>query len=103
MVVALGIVIGLLIVWGLFSVPELMIPFIILVIIVGACVGAKKEKEETETEITETEITIIDTPTEDSVSELCIDSILYLLVRQDNQNFMAPKENRYGDNKRCTE
>jgi len=78
-----------------------MIPFIILVVIVGACVGAVKEKEETETEITEiTEP--VDTPTtEDSIHEQCIDGILYLLVRQDSQNFMAPKENRYGDNKRC--
>ena len=106
MVMLIGIIIGILVVWGLFEVPELVVPFIILVVIVGACVGAIKEEEEeeTETEITETTEITVDAPaTEDSIREQCIDGILYLLVRQDGQNFMAPKENRYGDNKRCTE
>ena len=102
----IAIIIGILVVWGLFEIPEFVIPFIIIVFVVGACVGAITEKEETETK-TETEITeiveVTNAPAEDSIREQCIDGILYLLVKQDGQNFMAPKENRYGDNKRCTE
>ena len=100
----IAIVIGILVVWGLFEIPEFVIPFIIIVFVVGACVGVIKEKEEeTETETTETtEILVANTPaTEDSIHEQCVDGILYLLIVKDGQNFMAPKENRYGDNKRC--
>jgi len=108
MAMALAIIIGILVVWGIFSIPEFVIPFIIIVFVVGACVGAITDKEETETETTETvdaktvDAKTVDT-TEDSIHEQCIDGILYLLVRQDGQNFMAPKENRYGDNERCVE
>lgn len=98
----IAVIIGLMLVWGIFEFPGFFIPFIIIVLVVGACVGAIKEKEETElTETATTETTVEASATEDSIREQCIDGILYLLVRQDGQNFMAPKENRYGDNKRC--
>ncbi len=107
MVMLLGIIIGILVVWGIFDCPEITIPFIIIVFVVGACVAAITDKEETETEITETvdakTVEVTNAPAEDSIREQCIDGILYLLVKQDSQNFMAPKENRYGDNRRCTE
>ena len=97
----IAVIIGLMFAWGIFEFPGFFIPFIIIIVVVGACVGIK-EKEETEiTETAITETTVEASATEDSIREQCIDGILYLLIRQDGQNFMAPKENRYGDNKRC--
>jgi len=52
MAMVLAIVIGIIVVWGIFSVPELVIPFIILVVIAGACVGVKEKEEIKTTETT---------------------------------------------------
>ena len=38
-----------------------------------------------------------------TIAEQCIDGILYLLVNENGNRYMAPKENRYGDNERCYE
>jgi len=102
--VVIGVFIFVLIGWGIFSFPELVIPCIIIGIVVAACIGAVKEtEEETETETTKTTEPLVANTlaTEDSIHEQCVDGILYLLIVKDGQNFMAPKENRYGDNKRC--
>jgi len=40
---------------------------------------------------------------EDSVGEQCIDGILYLFVTKNGKDFMAPKEDTFGYNVKCSE
>ena len=39
---------------------------------------------------------------EDSVEERCIDGIVYILITKTGQNFMAPKEDTFGYNVKCS-
>lgn len=40
---------------------------------------------------------------ENSVGEQCIDGILYLFVTKNGKDFMAPKEDTFGYNVKCSE
>ncbi len=50
-----------------------------------------------------TKDSVPDVGTGNWVEEQCIDGITYLLVTKNGKDYMAPKENRYGDNERCFE
>ena len=40
---------------------------------------------------------------EDSVGEQCIDGIIYLFITKNGKEFMAPKEDTFGYNVKCSE
>ena len=91
--------------WMLFEFPEGLIVLVIIAVVVGSCsqfieIDVEETTEETTEEVLE-ETAEPDPTLENTVTEKCIDGILYLLVVEDGVRFMAPKENRYGDNERC--
>lgn len=91
---------------GYMLIDLLIFPTAIFVIGLVIIIATHSDPEESEKNVNEPELnsqpSII--PNSSSlVIEKCIDGITYLLVTENDENYMAPKEDRYGDNERCYE
>lgn len=101
------VALGIFGVWVLLEFPGFAIFLIIVIIIIGSCVD---DVEETATEVINEQILEANEPEPkasevpaDSVNERCLDGIVYLLIVEDGQSFMAPKEDTFGYNEKCSQ
>lgn len=97
--------------WLFFEFPGLILIAVVVFIGVKACGPtsiedavesideAVEELVQQTQESTPTESVVI----EDSVKERCLDGIMYLLVVENGQSFMAPKEDTFGYNVKCSD
>lgn len=107
-----------------FTFIELMIVLSIIGILVAVFVGSTEERIDDQIETSDQlsgrilnpdgtpvrpnndQIDYYDTEqpsVEDSVGKQCIDGILYLFVTKNGKDFMAPKEDTFGYNVKCSE
>ncbi len=92
--------------------PAFTVVVIILIIAVASCSDIKiedtvKAVDEAVSEIVQQKTGTPETPEtpiiENSVTKKCLDGIVYLLVIDNGQSFMAPKEDTFGYNVKCSE
>lgn len=94
-----------------FTIIELMVVAAIIGILFAIVYPAYKEYEANGHEVKQrtTSVDQLPThptepqPTPNAVNTQCIDGIVYLFVTKAGENFMTPKQNRWGDNERCYE
>jgi type IV pilus assembly protein PilA len=92
-----------------FTIMELMIVVAIMGILAAIIIPAFQEhSEQTERPTTEQPTKITSAPIKpiaesDGIKEQCINGIMYLFVIKGGENFMSPKQDRWGDNERCYE
>ena len=111
MEIIIAAIAGLILVFFFWEFPAFTIIAVILIVAVASCSDIEikdtveagledifpidKTKETPETP---------ETPkVENSVKEQCLDGIVYLLVVDNGQSFMAPKEDTFGYNVKCSE
>ena len=98
----LAVITGLIFLRVVFELPEILVPVVIIFLLFKSCsVEVEETIEESTNEFQNEQIESI--AVEDSVREECIDGIVWLFVTKDGKDYMASKENRYGDNERCYE
>jgi len=100
------------IVWLFYEFPGLILIAVIVFIGVKDCSGTTGEDavesiDEAVEELVQTQESTQESTesvvVEDSVEERCLDGIMYLLVVENGQSFMAPKEDTFGYNVKCSE
>jgi len=104
----IGAVFVFFMIWLFFEFPGLVFVAIFIFIGVKACGSTSVEITTNENEPAQTIEEPIEQPTkppviENSVKERCLDGIVYLLITEDGQSFMAPKEDTFGYNVKCSE
>ena len=115
MVTFLIIVCGLGAFFMFWEFPAFTIFVVVLLIVVASCSDIKiedtvKAVDEAVSEIVQQKTGTPETPEttetpiiKNSVTRKCLDGIVYLLVIDNGQSFMAPKEDTFGYNVKCSE
>lgn len=96
--------------WLFVEFPSLIIVALIFGVLIKSCgittiEDAVESIDEAVEELVQTETVESSEPSvvEDSVNRRCLDGIMYLLVVENGQSFMAPKEDTFGYNVKCSE
>lgn len=91
--------------WLLWEIPGIIIPIIIVVVVFKSCSSSVEVSVEESVDPVETEQVVEQPPEpliENSVTEKCIDGIVYLLIIENGENFTGNKKDTFGYNLKCS-